>query len=253
MLNAIKHIHAIRSGTAQVGDTDSYQVAERTGIEPDFWSIINAKFPPHMPWNRLKPVERGSIIKAAKILDNNDIPYYIYADFLKAFGKGHLIHRTPLTVTAFKDKKTGARPMLSDFIQLINVLVTAYDQDPNTIYVLESAYKVYSGYDHGLLTMAYATTEIQKYIKKSGVRDTMAVLGNCKTLPEFIESLGQTRAKKESWENRGTQSSTAKFLVMELRIRRGTVSGIPNPKFDKYFTKSNALNAKGIKLVTKGS
>ena len=247
----IQNISYIRRGLGSHTDKVNYRVEEGIGFEHPLWTILNAMFPPAMPWKTLKGMERGQIVKAGKILHNNHIPYSYYANYLKRFNKGFLMHKSPLLITGFKEKKSGAHPILSDFISIINILVEHYEKDSTTLQIFSKAYDTFKKpYDGGAMHMVFVCNAIAESNKNTSILDTLRIMGMSSTVEEFTERLGKKKLHEHIVKKmEGSESQASKLLVGELRIRRGRERGKPDPKLNKYFNKNNTLNARGLKLL----
>ena len=248
----IQNISYLRRGISTPTDKVDYHVEDGVGFEHPLWTILNAKFPPVMPWNRLRGAERGQIVKAGKILHNNNIPYSYYANYLKRFNKGFLMHKSPLLITGFKEKKSGAHPILSDFISVVNILVDHFDKNETTLRVLEQAYHTFKNpYEGGPMHMVFACNTIAETLGTESLMYITKVMGASKTLEEFTEKLGKKKLHEHIVQRmEGSESQASKVLVTELRVRRGRAEGKPDPKLNKYFNKNNTLNVRGLKLVS---
>ena len=250
----IQHISNILKGIVKPTGSHNYTVADGTGIEHGLWSVLNSKFPPAMPWNRLKPAERGQIAKAGRVLHNNSIPYSTYANFLEKLGKGFLMHKSPMTITAFKEKASGAHHILSDFIGVINHLIYHWNKNEATIDIMDKAYSTFrDAYSGGLLHMVFISDSIAEAQNDNSLLEIFRMLSASKSIEEFVEKIGIKKQKAYISEKmEGSESQASKLLVTELRVRKGKAPGHPDPKLSKYFNKNNTLNARGLKLVAGG-
>lgn len=216
------------------------------GSEHTFWVVINSYFPPKMPWKTLSGAEKGQIYRAAEILDKHQIPYKCYAQFLHKFGKGKLIHRTPLLITGFKEKD-GKHPLLSDFI----CIVTNLRKYPiKVIDILDCVYATLKDcFEHSIIQINYVADTISDALKNSSEDYIKKTIGKYDFLDEFLDHINKTAWKSVSTKIGVKNSVTAKLLVREYRIRKGRELGDVDTSLNKYFTKNNSFNKRALDIV----
>lgn len=219
------------------------------GMEHIFWTTINSHFPPPIVWRYLSGAEKGQIIRAAKILDNERIPYNSYALFLKKFNKGRFIHRNPLTITAY-NSKSDKYPILNDFICIVNYLVGKYSDNPHIIEVLDKVYtNILDCYEHSIIRINYVADSIESALENTGKDTLIKLLREYELLDEYLDRINKLMWKSTSIKVGFKESINAKMLVKEFRIRKGREQGQADPSLNKYFTKTNNFNKKALDIV----
>ena len=160
------------------------------------------------------------------------------------------MHRSPMLITGFKQKKSGGFPILADFVSIMDFLIEAYKRDVQIIKLLDYAYTVYKDAYSSFLNITYAADKIENYLKRenSSFKSVMQILGKSRTLNEFLSGMGKD-IYKEQFVAEGCISQTAKMLSHELRVRNGRISGNVDLSLNKYFNRDNTLNARGLKLI----
>ena len=224
------------------------------GSEHPFWTILNTKFPPAMPWLRLNPAVRGMVKRAADLLHFNNIPYTFYTNFLVKFKKGYLKHK-PMTLLAYKIRKDGGYQLLPEYIYLFNKAKECFLENGEIIKINDALYEMFpKAYECGTLSFIHSITLIQSALKNHALKDIYAFLGNASSVQDFWNALGTSVVDNKNAELDLTEgyssADTLNLLKDEMSIRMGKVEGKPNQAFNRCFKKNGTLSTFGIAVLS---
>jgi len=229
------------------------------GLPHPLWSCMTIAIGSCMEWQRMTPAERGMIYRCAAILHEHNIPYSYYTKYLVRMSKQGIVRKAPLFITRYK-QKTNAQPpsIFAEYLSMMDFLITKYRQYPNVIKITDKVYTAYpDAYVLGALKYIHTVIQIEEALEHKSINEILLNINNNKDIYTFWDSLGTavTNAIDDQVpefdlsEGISAQGSL-KILQKEIRIRLGKESGMPIKELDKYFTKSNRLNKRGLGVIS---
>jgi len=238
---------------SRIGSTASF--VDSGQAHPLWMCLINQETIP-TTWRSLSGAERGQIVRAAERLHDLNIPYHFYVDFLKRMGKLSLVSHALMMVIKYKPQRTGATSVLGEYLDMMKYFITIFKRDPEIIKVNDAVYKALPGsYRHGTLKYVHTVITIQDAMDTHTPQEVLQILTNCDDIRDFWNALGKSTIDNM---DRGDIDLSAgksaevqiKILQKEIRIRLGKDNGDSSKALNKYFTKTNRLNVRGLKVIS---
>jgi hypothetical protein len=217
-----------------------------SGQSHPLWDCFNAHLNPPFEWKSLTGVEKTQIIRAAKVLDENNIPYCFYIKYIKRTGKYHMV-RNPLMVTKYKETKSGPT-ILGEYINLMTYLKKVFIENPDILVINDYVYKVIPNATTQIFKYAYTVDIIKDSLNSRSKNEILQILNNSPDIHSFWNQLGKIPQVIDIDVEGKDKSSIVRMLQKEIRIRLGKDLGVPNKSLNKYFCK-NRLNKKGLEII----
>lgn len=237
----------------------THEVEGDDGIAHPLWTLLNHAFPPETLWKSLGGAEREQVKRAARLLHEEDIPYHLYIEYLRLMNKGQLKTLSPFLITKTNPTKKGRPSLLQEYVGVIRYLKGTFKKNPHCLKIVDHVYQSYSdAYSLGALPFMHTVGLVENTLETHSTQEILQILNESHSLTEFQNSLGQSNLRHDRVTRTATgidledgvdHSNTVRLLQQELRVRMGRTSGQPRLDLNKYFTRSNKLNKRGLQLI----
>jgi hypothetical protein len=130
-----------------------------------------------------------------------------------------------------------------------------FKDKPEVFCINDSVYKAFEGaYLLGPMKFVHSVKTIYEALNIYSPSQILSNIQKYQNIEDFWESVGSATARSEvdkiDFSGDIDMDGVIKKLQKEMKIRMGTIGGVPTPAMNKYFKKNGQLNARGIRIVS---